>query len=438
MWPDNGFAVPVGSFVEAVSPPGVDPTSGDCVILRVNRAWIPYITGALLQLVLETTWNVTGDALNTVQAQAMTLIAAINDLEPGDCGKQTAPQAIEESEYQMSICEQLRFQNGKLQGYCCGEWVDIAGQSSQGNPVVSQPGQGSPVPAPNGGQKDYCGGLGAQQTWLLPVPVSSGDELLFHQLQGAWNDTREIIWNCPDGWVYALGACGQTLPHGSPDPVPGALHMQIIAFIAGNYYDCLGTDVDGNPTPFTVPGGISNAQVVLQANIDDIEHTTGDIGFCVTVTNNQVGSWTHDFQLETNPGGFTALSDGGTFAIWSPSDGWIQANDDLGSCPPNPPGRALLWISRLMPTPRYINTIRIVGETSTDLGPGSGARQLYIDGVGSSLGIDSNVGDFDITLPVNATVNTSFSILINSICVADLSTVIIHDVIVTGQGVDPF
>jgi len=330
LWPNSRFAVPVSSFPEPVPVPGVDPMSGDCSIIRVNKAWIPYIAGCLQQLLLQTTWATDADGLNTVQMQASTLILALENLESGDCGGSIQP-AIAESDYQMSICEQLRFQNGKLQGLCCGEWVDIEGQSSQGSVVGGQPGEGSPVPHPNGGTQQYCGAMSNGSKWLLPVPVSSGDTLLFNSLAGAWNDSREIIWNCPDGWVYALGSCGQTLPHGSPDPLTTALHMQIVALIDGNYYDVLLTSIDGSPTQFTVPGGISNAIVELQANIDDLSMVDGEVTFCVNVTNNQSGEWSHTIDYTTSPHGISRAVGLAPIGHWVPGVGLVNDDGQSGS-----------------------------------------------------------------------------------------------------------
>jgi hypothetical protein len=320
MWPNGDFAGPVGSFIEPVPVPGVDPLSGDCSIIRLNKAWLPYVRGALSQLWLQSTWDTDAAGLINVQQQVTNLIFAFNDLEPGDCSPQPQPIGIAESDYEMSICEQLRFNNGILQGYCCGEWVDIQGQASQGNVVPTQPGEGSPVPNPGGGSDEYCGAMGAS-TWLLPVPVSSGDTLLFSHLGGAWKDSSDpLVWECPNGWNYALGACWERTPRGSPDPLPSGLHMQIIALIDGLYYDVLAIDSDGTPTQFTVPGGISNAQVELQANINDLSRIQGEISFCVDVTNNQLGTWSSTFDFTQTD--YSWLTSGATPASYSPGDGW--------------------------------------------------------------------------------------------------------------------
>src|SRR5690348_11766265 len=126
MYPPGGFPAPVGSFVEPVKSPGVDPASGDLVYIGVNCAWLPYIAGALTQLLLQSTWDVaTVDEFIKVQGWAIKLMNRMNcrtlptlkDLigllpEGGDCD--------------MGCC--LRFQDGKLQQLECGVWVDVPGQ----------------------------------------------------------------------------------------------------------------------------------------------------------------------------------------------------------------------------------------------------------------------------------------------------------------------
>lgn len=319
VYPPGGFPTPVGSFTQPVIPPGVDPTSGDLVYIGVNCAWIPYIAGALTQLLLESTWEVnTEEEFVIVQGQAISLIQLMNcrrlptlsDLcglmgQDGDCD--------------MGCC--LRFQDGKLQMLSCGEWVDVPGQSGSAPIQPAQPGGGSPQPQPNGGEREYCGAMANGSPWLIPTPVSSGDTLLFSNLEGAWNDTRFLQWFCPDGWAYIAGECIPQIPTQPLDPVPTALHMQIVVQIDGTFYDCLQTDLDGNPTTFVVPAGHSNAQAVIQANTDTLADVAGTVSFCVMVTNNAVGSWEQRFDFTTGPQGFSAYNGQASYA---PGSGWTD------------------------------------------------------------------------------------------------------------------
>lgn len=302
MWPDSSFAVPVSSFVSPVPVPGVDPLTGDCAVIRVNKAWIPYMKGALMQLWLQTTWQGTPEQVTEAQNQAIALVNAINDLEPGGCGQPDFIPPITEMEYQMSICEQLRFHEGRLQGLCCGVWEDIPGQTSTGLPPAgTQPGQGAAQPTPGGGTQRYCGALGAD-VWLCPAPVNSGDQILFSNLAGAWKDSSDpLVWECPSGWNYALGNCWSRTPRGAPDPLPTGLHMQLVASINGVFYDPLIIDSSGTPTVWTVPGGITNGELIIQANIDDITRVQGEVTFCMDLTNNQLANWTSTLDFQAAP-----------------------------------------------------------------------------------------------------------------------------------------
>src|SRR5258706_16281501 len=201
---------------------------------RVDGKWKPYLLGAIFPLLSQRTWE--ADEESTVE-EAKTLLAAIMRAKPcPTSGDNTDTNGIEVSE----DCEmKLRICGGKLQVCDCGTWVDVP--SCDGSDMIgsspTQPGAGSPQPNPGGGSQRYCGAMSHGSGWVLPTPVSSGDKLLFSTLLGAGNDNSEIIWNCPDGWIFAAGACGETLPHGSPDPLPTKLHMSIIGIVSGTQYD---------------------------------------------------------------------------------------------------------------------------------------------------------------------------------------------------------
>ncbi len=423
-FPSRAFDVPL--------PPVPIAGTGDFCI-TIDRKWVPYLLGAAGVLCAGGTWE--SDQERCI-AEAMTLLAQLMD------GDNCLTETIDNTGVEIEDCEmKLRMCGGKLQFCDCGTWTDIPSCDGDtgGGFTPTQPGGGTDQPQPGGGTANYCGALSGLQKYYLPTLLNTGDIVTFSMLDGAWNDGIEAAWHCPDGYLFIGGACFQTLIYnGGTDPLMGVMHMALVGEIGGTFYDVLNIDSTGAPQPFTVPAGVVNQPLIVQGNVDYGGTIYGEVTFCVEVTNNQTATFTHPFYLTTNPGGFLPLTDGGTFATWIAGTGWDGAQDTLGSCSGFPPDRALLWISRSMPSARFINTIRIIGSTSTDLGAGSGARQLYVDGSGSSLGIDSNVGPFDITLPVNAIVNTDFSILINSICVTAGATVTVETVIVAGDGIDPF
>jgi len=79
VWPDEPYAPARGSFLRPVPLPAVDPDASPTCTVAINKQWIPFIIGALQQLVLQATWK-TDDpaALLLVQQRAMTLINLFN------------------------------------------------------------------------------------------------------------------------------------------------------------------------------------------------------------------------------------------------------------------------------------------------------------------------------------------------------------------------
>lgn len=74
MWPDQEYAPSRGSFTTPVLPPSTDPRDSPTKTVEVNCQWLPYIRGALMQLVLQATWIPTDVGFTDIQMRAMTLI----------------------------------------------------------------------------------------------------------------------------------------------------------------------------------------------------------------------------------------------------------------------------------------------------------------------------------------------------------------------------
>lgn len=311
MWANGPFARPVSSFEAPVPPIGVDPTEGPFFYVAINQAWMPAVIGCLFQLLLQTTWTVEDDeALNLAQLQAFNLIQQFQ-IATNQCPAGSYPIPIAESEYEMSLCEQLRFQNGKLQALCCGEWTDIAGQGANlavGAP--DQPGDGLPQPTP-GGCQTYHGKMPANVAWNLPAGVSTGDIITVTNVEGATYDGGYSSWRCWEGDTFFLGACipgtGGTR---TTDPLPSVKHMRLLANINGVFYDAT--------SPITVPSGVANAPVNFQVNDDVLSDNGGDLAFDVEVCNNQpvTAIFTHHFDFRVSTYGFQLYLAGGSTAHW--------------------------------------------------------------------------------------------------------------------------
>lgn len=208
---------------------------------------------------------------------------------------------IDESEYEMALCEQLRLQDGKLQALCCGEWTDIPGQEGVTLDGPTQPGSGSPQPAAGGGCQTYHARVNANSQWLIPTVVNTGDVLNFSGAKGAGTDGTGI-WYCPDGEVFIAGGCfgGQFTSGG--DPAPAISHMRLIVKIGSStYYPADGGSI-------TVPAGISGANAVLQVNDASLGDNSGDYVVDVEVCNNVATRYSHTWNFATGPGAWSVAA----------------------------------------------------------------------------------------------------------------------------------
>jgi hypothetical protein len=321
-FPRSEFAVPTSSFNAPVPAPSTNPDSGPQATIRVSCEWLKYIRGALTQLLLQTTWQGDEATVELAQTRANVLISLFLGNNPGDCGSELPQPEGCDCEDDMSNCSL----NCDCHGVITVKCPDGEIYTLQTSPVPGgQPGP-TPAPAANGGTQETCYAMTPSDKRLIPARLNSGDTILISKLLGAWQDTREANWNCPDGYVFALDACGGPVPpHGSPDPLPTAMHMALIIQIAGSYYDVLNLSSSGSPQTFTVPPGIVNEQGTLLVNTDSPAQTTGEATFCVDVTNNQMGTWTHVFDFTSNPAPFAPNpATIGTAAVWTPGTGWTD------------------------------------------------------------------------------------------------------------------
>jgi hypothetical protein len=256
-----------------------------------ERFYIAAFEGLLIELTYSKNWQRDGSHTAAEVSRVWQQVLATAVCEP-EC-----TVLVDEMGYDMSICEQLRFHNGKLQGLCCGEWVDITGQPPQGADGPDQPGSGGTVPA-TGECTTYGGKLNASGQWLLPAAVNTGDTLSFSGLQGAGSDGT-LHWYCPDGQIFFANACVGSLSFDGGDPAPALHHMALIVKIGAVYYDVTAGLI-------TVPSGIVNEQVTLQVNDGSLAGNSGDYKFSVEYCNNQAApTFTHVFELSTGLHGWT-------------------------------------------------------------------------------------------------------------------------------------
>jgi hypothetical protein len=319
MFQPSAFAVPVGSFQQPVNPPAVDADAPQLVYVGLNCDWLPYITGALTQLLLQSTWIVSDPAqLQLVQDRVFNLIALFNCKELPTleqlCGSTVAGG-------DMGCCC-IRFENGKFQTLDCGVWTDIPGQPDAGfGPINGQPGAGAPQPIP-GECREFAATLPASGSYMVPVPLNTGDTVEISNVDGATNDNT-ITWWLQDGQIYFAGEAQGPIVFVPGDPVT-APHASIIgSWDGGTTFFGVGTSL------FTVPGGISNGTLTLWVNFPMNIPRYGQYTFLVSVCNNQTPPWcrTRDFLVGTGPWG--QYSDGlfTNVGTWTNAQGWVGEQD---------------------------------------------------------------------------------------------------------------
>lgn len=272
--------------------------------------------GALLALASATKWQ---DDLDHTAKAAAAVWREIYDLVVA-CEEttETLPESWDED--LTALCEALRFQNGKLQALCCGEWVDIDGQPAQGW-LAAGTGAGTTPPV-SGGCEDYKATIDGNGYWYAPFIVNTGDTIHVTNALGATYNPAATIWQCPDGSLFFAGACLSSTVTAAGNPMPAILSGKLIAKIGSTFYDVY------NGT-FTVPGGVVNQPVQFQFNYASLVGSSGTVTFDVEYCNNAVGAFTHTFDFTLNDGGFTVVAVGGggsgSNGVWTPGVGWQNA-----------------------------------------------------------------------------------------------------------------
>jgi hypothetical protein len=180
--------------------------------------------------------------------------------------------------------------------------------------------ENAPQPKPGGGNQEYCLQFAANNKLLVPTIVNSGDKVELTKASGAGNDGGHTTWYCHDGSIYFAGACVGTGGPTSGDPMPSEWHMSLIVDIGGTFYSL-------EHGAFTVPGGVTNAQLVVQVNDSDISNNAGSYQACIKVTNNKpvTTCTTTDFAL--TPDGWTENTPG-YGGVWGAGAGWGSVDVD--------------------------------------------------------------------------------------------------------------
>lgn len=274
----------------------------------------------------------------------------------------------------VAICEAIRYNNGVLEGYCCGEWSPIPGAPGAVPGAVTQPPPSAPPEV--GACNTYYVTLNGRDKWILPFTLNSGDTVQVSSATGGWNDGG-LTWACPTGAVYGLSICGAPLGPQPGDPVPTKPHMQLIGQV--------GT-VDGYFDPFaglyTVPGGTADAQLTFQANDDNLADNQGSVTFQVVVCHNVESTWHSVYDFSLGPLGWSAMTCSTDFPCDTPTnDGTVAGTWVSGQwhyAQPVGTGDVLLSIETVPFDPSFIRSVTVVTNDSGAISDADGKSGLIV------------------------------------------------------------
>lgn len=293
-------------FKAEYSPVVAAPDGEPLLCVSFHRGYLPFILGALASMLQPEMWR------GTPAEKAVAVQKAHNLLYRFALAGECSTEVIRPEDYEVmaSLCESLRWHNGKLQALCCGDWTDIPGQLPGGN--GEQPGEGAPQP-PIGGCQSYHIHVSATMQSFPPTTVNTGDTLTFSNPRGTASDgSSSGLLYCPSGNLFFLGSCVGFYGSLPGDPMPTAPHMAVIAQIGGVWYDTGG--------PITVGAGVVNLPVLFQVNDATLSDNAGGYDFDVEICNNATPDWTSvlDFRIST----FGTTVPSGEAGIWVPGQGW--------------------------------------------------------------------------------------------------------------------
>lgn len=295
---------------EVVNPPGKL-----CFTIHVpnERYHIAAFLGAIYELAKPYSWQ--NDPAHTAIDVGTVWRDIFYSLTSSACDI-PCPIPIDEMAVDMSVCEQIRYNpaTNKFEGLCCGVWSVISGQPTGGF-ALAPTAQGAPLPAAGGGCQIYQGSLDANGQWLSPAPINAGDTIQIMSINGAWTDGG-ANWYCPTGTIFYGGLCTVGSGVNGADPLPASPHMGLISKIAGAFHYL------GDLASFTVPGGVSNKLLILQANDATFADNYGQITFQIKICNNQPATWSSllDFRI-SNYGSYNRFATAYA-ATYTPGIGW--------------------------------------------------------------------------------------------------------------------
>jgi len=301
---------PYQPFDEPIPAPQDDKGA---LCFSIDAKWRPYLIGLLKTLLVERTWESDEVRASGEASQLLTEILTAEfckipnqGIGGDDC---------------MGCC--LRIENGVLQQFTCGEWVDV-GDLKTIAAGSGQPAQGAPQPAA-GECTDFIAKVLFGGRWLLPVPVSEGDVITVNNVLGATSGyiLDGLTYRCGDGDLFLAGGCvtGSEVFNGS-NPDPSSPQDCLLGFDGVNYYDCSNA-ANHLPVTITIPSGILSQNFVFLIN-NPGPGGAGDLTFDVRICKAaETTTFTHTFDFEHDDGGWVNVVD----AIYVPGSGWNTSDN---------------------------------------------------------------------------------------------------------------
>jgi hypothetical protein len=303
-------------------PVPADPGKWICVTMMIpdslgHRA---AFLGAISNLATWRVWQRDLDHNGTIVAELWK--KARRSVRFVDCNPTPPPVGIP---VEINLMADLFFQLVTIDGVCraqikcCIEdpWTTLANLSD----LISNPPGTGKQPAPGGGTSSDCFNIAAIDGRVVPVKLSTGDQITVDSAVGNWGD-GSLAQYCVDGntfFVECIGS-GATVVGGS-DVVPTAPHMSLVVRFSTGYFPLYpgGT--------LTVPSGITNEEPFFLANKPTLNSGNGGQDVCMTFQNNQTAPWSKDFDFTSAPGPFagSAMDGTGWGASWVAGIGWVAS-----------------------------------------------------------------------------------------------------------------
>jgi len=189
--------------------------------------------------------------------------------------------------------------------------------------------------------------------------------------------------------------------------------------------------------------------VLFQINTASLSANQGDLAFDVTVCNNQTGSFTHTFNYAATTGGFAPIINStqspDTEGVWTPGSGWESTTSTVISSGFTTSG---IDIHLHLSTPVTLNTAQLsYNLTKGSITPGL-TNGLYLALAGANVATATHASDTDpdgtaktlTVAPGSYSVDDIEFVLHDSFFSGGGSTgaSLIYQLVVTGQGADPF